>query len=486
MSSQPRVSANDWRVLAPPALGDWTPRMSVSVVIPAYDAPALPWVLAGLAAQSYPDHLLEVVVVDDSGAGLALPEVRPERTRVVTTTHGWGRAAACQSGAEAADGDVVHWLDADMVPARHEVEAQLRWHHLVDYAVVLGDKSFTDADALEGIDPVALRDALDAGTRVDDLARKPVEPHAWVEQILAETDGLSAAGPRAMRVHTGASATVGRALLRESGGMPVDLVLGEDIVLGYRLREAGAVFVPDRDAHSLHLGATTVMRGAESVNRYNKPFLAQQVPEFRGHRLQVPRSYEVPYAEVVLPLGGAMYEEVCAVVDAQLSGGVPDVVVTLLADWAALTDERRPILADPQLDLRLIRAAYAAEPRVRLASRVEPRSDATFRVTLPDATVFPVERSLARTLRRMELEHLGCVDVERPDGRSIRVLRTAAHARALRTSTGPEVYETALADCYPVVRTSAAEAGFVAAADAPPVKQVRGLVSWGVRKDDSA
>lgn len=486
MSSQPRVSANDWRVLTPPALGDWTPRLSVTVVIPAYDAPALPWVLAGLAAQSYPAHLLEVVVVDDSGAGLALPEVRPARTRVVPTSHGWGRAAACQSGAEAAEGDVVHWLDADMVPARHEVEAQLRWHHLVDYAVVLGDKSFTDADALDDTDPRALRDALVAGTPVDDLARRPVEPHAWVERILAETEGLSTAGPRAMRVHTGASASVGRGLLRESGGMPVDLVLGEDIVLGYRLREVGAVFVPDGDAHSLHLGATTVMRGAEAVNRYNKPFLAQQVPEFRGHRLQVPRSYAVPYAEVVLPVGGSSYEEVCAAVDAQLAGGVPDLVVTLLADWAALTDGRRPILADPHLDLRLIRAAYAGEPRVRLASRADLRSEATFRVTLPDATVLPVERALAKILRRMELEHLGCLDVERSDGLTIRVLRTAAHARALRTSAGPEEYEAALRDCYPVAGLSAAEAGFVAAADAPPVKQVRGLVSWGVRKDDSA
>ncbi|QWF21666.1 glycosyltransferase [Nocardioides sp. LMS-CY] len=486
MSRQPRLSANDWRPLAPPRLGDWEPRLSVTVVIPAYQAPALPWVLAGLAAQSYPEHLLEVIVVDDSGEGIALPEVRPERTRVVATTHGWGRAAACQSGADVAEGDIVHWLDADMVPARHEVEAQLRWHHLVDYAVVLGDKSFADADALAAIEPADLRAAIAAGTPVDDLADGPVDPHAWVERILAETDSLSTAGPRAMRVHTGASASVGRDLLRESGGLPVGLVLGEDIVLGYRLREAGAVFVPDRDAHSLHLGATTVMRGAEQVNRYNKPFLAQQVPEFRGHRLQMPRSYEVPYVEVIVPVAGVSYEDVCVAVDAQLTGGVPDVVVTLVADWSALSDDRRPILADPGLDLRLVRAAYAAEPRVRLADAPSRRSDATFRVTLPGVAVFPVGRSLAQLLRRMELEHLGCVDVDLSDGGAVRVLRTAAHSRALRTSTEPGDYEAALAACYPAIHIPATDAGFVDAAGAPPVKQVRGLVSWGVRKDDPA
>ena len=63
--SQPVVRANDWRVLQVPAVGSWDPTLTVSVVIPAHDAVHLPKVLAGLAAQPYPPHLLEVVVVDD-------------------------------------------------------------------------------------------------------------------------------------------------------------------------------------------------------------------------------------------------------------------------------------------------------------------------------------------------------------------------------------------------------------------------------------
>ena len=64
---QPVVRANDWRVLQVPALGSWDPNLTVSVVIPAHDAVHLPKVLAGLAAQTYPPHLLEVVVVDAGG-----------------------------------------------------------------------------------------------------------------------------------------------------------------------------------------------------------------------------------------------------------------------------------------------------------------------------------------------------------------------------------------------------------------------------------
>jgi hypothetical protein len=294
---------------------------------------------------------------------------------------------------------------------------------------------------------------------------------------------LSTAGPRAMRAHTGASASTSRELLREAGGMPVDLVLGEDLVLGYRLREAGAVFVPDRAAHSLHLGATTVMRGADAVNRYNKPFLAQHVPEFRGHRLQVPRSYAVPYAEVVVPVAEASYETVCKLVDSQLTGAVPDIVVTLVADWAALKEGRRAVLADPDLDLRLLAAAYAGEPRVRLTTEPSERSDATFRVTLPGVDVFPVGKSLARLLRRMELEHLGCIDVDLGADHTARVVRTAADARARRTMTVASGYDDALSAAYPRERVAARRAGFVSADEAPPIKQVRGLVPWGVSSE---
>src|SRR5688500_6180801 len=101
MPRQPVVRHNDWSTLAAPVLGEWTPTLSVSVVIPTWRADrTLPFVLAGLAAQSYPAHLLEVVVVDDGNEPpVVLPEVRPDNTRVVRVENGWGRATACHTGA---------------------------------------------------------------------------------------------------------------------------------------------------------------------------------------------------------------------------------------------------------------------------------------------------------------------------------------------------------------------------------------------------
>jgi cellulose synthase/poly-beta-1,6-N-acetylglucosamine synthase-like glycosyltransferase len=79
VSRQPVVRHNDWGSLAPATLGDWEPTLSVTVVVPTFNYQrTLPYVLAGLAAQSYPAHLLEVLVVDDqSSPAQELPEVRP-------------------------------------------------------------------------------------------------------------------------------------------------------------------------------------------------------------------------------------------------------------------------------------------------------------------------------------------------------------------------------------------------------------------------
>ena len=157
-SSQPRVRRNEWGSLLVPPLGAWQPHLNVSIVMPAYGAHrTLPYVLAGLSAQTYPSHLVELIVVDDGAhAGqepLELPEVRPDNARIVRVERGWGRANACHLGATLAEGDVIHWLDADMLPAREHVEAQLRWHHEIDYAVVLGNKWFVDPAPLDGVTP---------------------------------------------------------------------------------------------------------------------------------------------------------------------------------------------------------------------------------------------------------------------------------------------------------------------------------------------
>ncbi|MGA8255732.1 MAG: glycosyltransferase family 2 protein, partial [Nocardioides sp.] len=384
MTAQPRVRRNEWGTLAVPELDSWTPTLAVSVVIPAWDAGRLlPYVLAGLAAQTYPAHLLEVVVANDGPAPLELPEVRPERTRIVEVTEGWGRAMACHTGALAAEGDVLHWLDADMLAERHEVEAQLRWHHVLDHVAVLGDKWFVDPAPVLAVTPSQVSDAVAADQVADFFADQEKVPHAWIEEIYARTDELRQAGWFALRTHAGATASVRRDLYLEAGGMDTALRLGEDISLGVRLGEVGAIFVPERRALSWHLGPTHVMSRRDSVNAYNDPFHADGSPVLRAKR-RAGRTYSAPYLDVQLDVRNQPHEDVVACVDAVLASTLHDLVVTLVGDWSQLNDERAAVLDDPTLPARIVHASFIGDPRVRLVE--EPpagRSDAAFRLMLP-------------------------------------------------------------------------------------------------------
>jgi hypothetical protein len=92
---------------------------SVSVVVPARnEADRLPRLLAGLAAATPPPD--EVIVVDDESTDATAELARAGGARVVASSPaaGWtGKAQACQRGADAAHGDVLVFLDADVEPA---------------------------------------------------------------------------------------------------------------------------------------------------------------------------------------------------------------------------------------------------------------------------------------------------------------------------------------------------------------------------------
>lgn len=460
--TQPLVRRNEWQSLTPAEVGAWTPTRSVSVIVPTYRAEqTLPFVLAGLAAQTYPAHLLEVVVVDDGNQPpVRLPELRPERTRVVRVEDGWGRANACHTGALASDGDVIAWLDSDMLAFREHVEAQLRWHHEVDYAVVLGTKRFVDPDDLAGRTPYDVRDLVASGDVATLWDWDGAEPHKWVEGMWRRTHDLTLAGPRAFRAHVGATGSLSRSLYDAAGGMATGLRLGEDMELGHRLAEAGGVLLPEHGSRAWHLGRSHVMEQRDQVNRYNDAFLANLVPGMRPKRNRRGRRYEVPYLEVVARMGTASAERVVGLVDAVLDSSLDDLRIVLLGDWDALTDERRSPLADPQLEARIVHRTYLHDQRVELRTELPAgRCRSPWRLTLDGFDLVPGPDALELLVEDLELAH---------DGGGViagvgRIERTAAVSRVARVRG--RVDDEGLDAAYGIVHCGAAEAGFVPAGE---------------------
>ncbi|MGW0804972.1 glycosyltransferase [Nonomuraea sp. NPDC002799] len=436
-----RVRHNDYGVLRPPAMGSWQPSLRVSVVIPAYDcARALERTVPALARQTYPPELVEVIVADDGST----PPLDVPGARVVRVSEGWGRGAARQTGQLAATGDVIHWLDSDMLLADDHLEAHLRWHHLIDYAVVIGDTRFVDAPGEDG-------------TR-----------SAYTTKTLESTRGLKDAGAGAYLLHTGASTSVRAGLLRAAGGVHTGLNMAEDTELGYRLGQAGAVFIPDPEARAWHVGPSTVMTREKEVHRHNWSYLGDFIPELRWLRGHPRRQWLVPYVRVVVAATG--YEPTRASVDAALAGTLPDAAVTLVGPWGELTGERRSSLDDPLLDLRLLRNLYAHEPRVVFAESVPASAaPAPFQLSVPAGWVLGAD-TLDRLVRRADKDVLGLISVAMAEGAdgvvTARLERTAAFARAaLFEGTADDLVDEMFGSEW----VSGSEYGFAPAEDAEPL-----------------
>ncbi|NUW41488.1 glycosyltransferase family 2 protein [Nonomuraea rhodomycinica] len=414
-----RVRGNDYRVLRPAE--DFTPSLRVSVIVPAYDnQDKLDLALAALARQTYPAELTEVVVVDNGSAPpLRLPAVRPPGTRLITCDAP-GRAAARNAGLAEAGGDVVHWLDSDVLLMPDAVEAHMRWHHAAPYLVVTGYIRFTGAAV-----PAELPDDLEE-------AFEPAEPHGWIVDLVERTDGLTDNPQRPFSLHVGGATSVAARLIEAAGPMDDDLVLGQDTEMGYRLAQAGAVFVPEPRARAYHLGPTMRMRDKASIDRVSHAFVADRIPSYRWLRSHPGRQWKVPYVTAVVD-GTAGYESVRATVDALLAGTVADLSVVVTGPWESLERERRAPLTDPELDLVLVHGHYRHEGRVRLAEAAEADPAVPYVLRLPPGWS-PGEDSLARLLDLCRDEGLGLVSVlleESPHGVvAARLERTAAFARA--------------------------------------------------------
>nr|WP_236567588.1 MULTISPECIES: glycosyltransferase family 2 protein [unclassified Nocardiopsis] len=443
----PVLWRNDYTPLRPPELGGWEPALSVSVVVPAHGHPdKLAMVLASLAGQSYPDHLMEVVVVDDgSPEPLTLPPVRPENTVLMPSAPGgWGSGHAVNTAVAASSGEVVLRLDADMLVYREHVESQMRWHHLVDYAVVMGHKLFVDFDPA-AMTPEYVAEEVRAGRAAELFDRESADPH-WVERVIDRYDRLRTADHRAYRVFVGATGSLRRELFDRAGRMDAEVVLGGDSEFGHRVAQQGAVFVPDLDTSSWHLGRSQMQSQREAGTRFRMPYVANRVPGFHLRRKCPRRQWEVPLVEAVMDVAGAGLEEVDATASSLLCGDTPDIRLWLVGPWERLGDERRSPLEEEHLDLRLAREAFRGDPRVRFtgaAPEHDPRTPFLLRVP---TGVRLASGALAELVGAADHTGAGLLCCLRPGSASgegaLRLERVSAYARARHLSpelTGEEL-----------------------------------------------
>ncbi len=234
-----------------------SPGPLTSVIVPTRDKPVhLRLVAALLDGLEGSDH--EVVIVDD---GSAVP-ARSVTDGLLDATHvvldGRGRAAARNAGAAAAGGELLVFLDDDVLVQPDFVTAHRAAHARRPGATAVHGRlrelprSRTVLAAVEGRDGSALRDLAagawrgDAGRQVANALERTVEAMA--------AGRLPAVAPWVGFV--GANVSVGRDVFEAIGRFDVDFGTGwgcEDLELGLRLERAGVPTVVEPAAPGLHL-----------------------------------------------------------------------------------------------------------------------------------------------------------------------------------------------------------------------------------------
>ncbi len=415
------VRYNDWRQVALPPPGEFTPALPVSVIMPCYQTPAavLERTLAALEGQTWPRELFEVVIVDDgSEPPLAPPPGSPLNVRVVRQERrGFGIARARNTGVRAAAHGIILFLDGDSLPEAGWLAAHARWHHVVSDAVTVGFRASVAVDDLEAETirrrPGALRELF---------AQRPIDP-PWIDGHLLRMADMTTRAADLFHVVIGGNFGIGREFYQAVGGSDESFVRWgiEDTELAYRAYARGGLFVPVRAALVWHQGREAEGREAKERSlRLQMGKAAHLIAHPRYRSAARGRIYAVPRYVATIEAGRCPAEQVAAAVVNLLIDREHDLMVRIELDGSP--DAERPAW---------LHEVFDPDPRVRVApagSALDEFPASPFHVRLP-ATVSAknVVHALHSHLRGAVLatSHL-------PDGTSVSIARTWALHRARR------------------------------------------------------
>jgi len=421
------VKGNNWKVLKPASIGEGVYKDRVTVILPCYmGQEELTLTFASLSKQTYPHDLLEAIVVDDgSEPSIKLPSELPFKTSVVSQERdGFGLARARNLGVERASGEILIFLDCDMIPEPQLVEAHARWHHVNRFSLTLGFRHHAD------FSEISVEDLL----RVEEIESlftgKVVTSPQWIEFHMRRTKNLTSDDSDLFRIATGGNLGIRKSFFKDIGGFDGSFKQwgGEDIEFGFRAFNSGGILIPERSALAWHQGEGASPDQNEQVSLVQQRHRLSHLIAEKTFRQSLPgRSFEIPILTVLIDSTSQTFEEVSAQVNSVLASTFHDLKVVL----------KVPFTHHEKVN---IERQYGLDPRVEISEdAINEIPHAAYRLELPPRVCITSE-SINFLIKSIEKFAVGEVTLEKFG--KIRIGRNRALRRAEQLGA-LDIWETA-------------------------------------------
>jgi len=350
-------------------------KLKVSVIVPGYRrAHLLRNTLAALSRQDYPRDLMQVILVDDGSDDDEYEKVFFEFDKHFELylcrqkRCGYGLSRARNMGARLATGEVLFFLDSDILLPEAFVSSIMSFHHVSDAVSVLGIRKFVNAeqivteDLMAGqITPQSLRQCRSLNPHHRHVIDEGGGSFDWRLTEFARNDWLKrAANP--FRYFGGGHSSVSRVQYCRVGGYDESFSKwgNEDQEFAYRLWTHGQYFIPLKgifDYHQEDSSASEDQRKKLVENQQTHRLLVDRCPHpsVRGFTGLVSDAVIPQFSIYILAFNTAKYIQEC--VDSALAQTYRDFEVVIVDDGS--TDDTWAVLQ-----------SFRHHPRVRITRKL--------------------------------------------------------------------------------------------------------------------
>ena len=284
--------------------------LPISIVIPVYNRiDMLRRTIAMLTHQSYPLHLLEIIIADDGSDDN--PEQLIEEFKeffdvnyVRQKDEGYRLSHVRNLGVRSARYENIIILDCDMAPTPNLVRIFAKWLALDKKVILIGHRRYVDANNIDPQEvmksPAVMLELPPVATKNAVMKQSPSKD--WRESIYLETNNLKDS-PHPFRASSCGNVAFHRRVFQHAGEFDESFTAwgAEDNEFGYRVFNQGYYFVPLLDAIGMHQEPPG---GREFVDReagklITRPMLLDKVPTYRDYNPDIISS--TPLVSIYIP-----------------------------------------------------------------------------------------------------------------------------------------------------------------------------------------